>query len=110
MSVKLNLKKLLCHVSEKVKSVDLHPDNPWVLSALYSGHAQIYNYETQSTVKSFEISKEHLRCARFVPGQNWIAVAGDDKKLRIVNFNTMENVEEIEAHRDYIRSVACHPS
>ena len=35
---------------------------------------------------------------------------GDDKKLRIVNFNTMENVEEIEAHRDYIRSVACHPT
>ena len=47
MSFKVHIKKTLCHLSEKVKSVDMHPQHPWVLSTLYSGIAQIYNYEAQ---------------------------------------------------------------
>jgi len=47
MSAKLNITKTLSHISEKVKNVDLHPEFPWVLSSLYNGHAEIYNYETQ---------------------------------------------------------------
>lgn len=110
MSFKLNIKKALCHVSEKVKNVDVHETNPWVLSALYDGHAEIYNFETQSTVKSFEVSKDHLRAACFVPGLNWIVAAGDDKMLRIINYNTMERVDQVEAHSDYVRSLSCHPT
>lgn len=49
MSIKLQVKKSFCHLSGKVKAVDLHPEHPWVLSSLFSGVAQIYNYETQVT-------------------------------------------------------------
>ena len=31
-------------------------------------------------------------------------------KLRVYNYNTLERVEEFEAHSDYIRSVAVHPT
>lgn len=47
MSIKLQVKKTFCHLSGKVKAVDMHPTHPWVLSALYNGNAQIYNYEAQ---------------------------------------------------------------
>ncbi|RCI00957.1 Coatomer subunit beta', partial [Rhizopus stolonifer] len=39
-------RKLLSR-SERVKCVDLHPTEPWLLTSLYSGNVQIYNYETQ---------------------------------------------------------------
>lgn len=43
--------------SERVKSVDFHPTEPWVLSALYSGHVFIWNYQTQTLVKSIEVRR-----------------------------------------------------
>lgn len=33
--------------SERVKSMDFHPTEPWILASLYDGHAYIWNYETQ---------------------------------------------------------------
>ena len=39
-------RKLLSR-SDRVKSVDLHPTEPWVLASLYNGHVYIYNYETE---------------------------------------------------------------
>ena len=31
----------------------VHPSEPWVLAALYSGHLFIWNYASQTLVKSF---------------------------------------------------------
>lgn len=31
----------------RVKCVDLHPDQPWVLATLHTGEAHIYDYVTQ---------------------------------------------------------------
>lgn len=46
--MKLEIKKKLLSKSERVKSVDLHPQLPWVLIALYAGNVVIYDYNTQS--------------------------------------------------------------
>lgn len=37
--------------SERVKSMDFHPTEPWILASLYDGHAYIWNYETQVSLK-----------------------------------------------------------
>ena len=37
MPLRLDVKKKLATRSERVKSVDLHPTEPWVLAALYNG-------------------------------------------------------------------------
>ncbi len=47
MATKLAMKKALCQISEKVKCVNIHPENPWVLSARFDGVLQITNYESQ---------------------------------------------------------------
>jgi hypothetical protein len=33
--------------SERVKGIDFHPVEPWILTTLYSGHVYIWSYETQ---------------------------------------------------------------
>jgi len=38
MPLRLEIKKKLSARSERVKSVDFHPNEPWILAALYSGH------------------------------------------------------------------------
>eukprot|EP00941_MAST-03F_sp_MAST-3F-sp1_P004205 g4205.t1 len=102
--------KKLSARSERVKSVDLHPTEPWVLSALYSGHAFIWNYKTEQLEKSFEVVDLPVRCARFIPRKNWFVCGADDMFIRVYNYNTMEKVAEFEAHMDYIRFVEVHPT
>jgi coatomer subunit beta' len=97
--------------SERVKSVDLHPSEPWVLTGMYTGHVIIHNVETGSVVKSFEVTPgEPVRCARFVPRQQWIVAGSDDFRLRAINYNTGDKVAEVDAHADYIRFVEPHPT
>lgn len=45
--MKLEVKKKLVIRSVRVKSVDVHPTLPWVLVGLYSGYANIYDFNTQ---------------------------------------------------------------
>lgn len=48
------MKRKLSVRSDRVKCVDIHPNEPWILVTLYNGHAHIYNHDTQV------ISKEIL--------------------------------------------------
>ena len=52
MPLRLEIKKKLASRSERVKCVHMHPTKPWVLSALYNGTVMIWNYETQTLVKT----------------------------------------------------------
>ncbi|KAK1397697.1 hypothetical protein POM88_007560 [Heracleum sosnowskyi] len=53
--LRLEIKRKLVQRSERVKSVDLHPTEPWILASLYSGTVCIWNYQSQTMSKSFEI-------------------------------------------------------
>ncbi|RDA96233.1 hypothetical protein CP533_1660 [Ophiocordyceps camponoti-saundersi (nom. inval.)] len=96
--------------SERVKGIDFHPHEPWILTTLYSGHAYIWSYETQQIVKTFELTDVPVRAGRFVSRKNWIVCGSDDFQLRVYNYNTSEKITSFEAHPDYIRAIAVHPS
>ncbi|KAJ2613007.1 Coatomer subunit beta' [Coemansia sp. RSA 1365] len=96
--------------TDRVKSVDMHPTEPWVLASLYNGKAYVWNYETQSQVKAFEVSDLPVRAARFIARKNWIITGSDDMQLRVFNYNTHERVAAFDAHQDYIRCIAVHPT
>lgn len=51
-----------------------------------------------------------VRAGRFISRKGWIIVGADDFQVRIYNYNTGEKVTQFEAHPDYIRSIAVHPS
>ena len=111
MPLRLEIKKKLCTRTERVKSVDLHPTEPWVLSALYSGELMIYNWKEQLTVKTFEVCPNTvIRCAKFIPQKEWVVCGVDDSTIRVFNYHTMEKITQFEAHTDFIRYIAVHPS
>ncbi|KAF9554871.1 coatomer protein [Agrocybe pediades] len=102
-------KKLLSR-SDRVKGVDFHPTEPWLLTGLYNGTVNIYHHETGAIVKTFEVSEVPVRCVKFIPRKNWFVAGSDDFQLRVFNYNTHEKVAAFEAHPDYIRCLTVHPT
>jgi coatomer subunit beta' len=51
-----------------------------------------------------------VRTAKFVARKQWIVCGADDMNIRVYNYNTMEKLRTFEAHTDYIRCLAVHPS
>ncbi|RNA36252.1 coatomer subunit beta [Brachionus plicatilis] len=110
MPLKLEIKRKLSARSDRVKSVDIHPSEPWMLVSLYNGNVHVWNHETQQLVKSFEVCEPPVRTAKFVARKNWIITGSDDMQIRVYNYNTLERVHMFEAHSDYIRCIAVHPT
>ncbi|KAL5343952.1 coatomer WD associated region-domain-containing protein [Aspergillus crustosus] len=108
--MRLDIKRQLFARSERVKGIDFHPTEPWILTTLYSGHVYIWSYETQSIIKTFELTDVPVRAGRFIARKNWIVCGSDDFQLRVYNYNTSEKIASFEAHPDYIRSIAVHPT
>eukprot|EP00055_Hartaetosiga_balthica_P003032 m.6185 g.6185 ORF g.6185 m.6185 type:complete len:951 (+) comp2555_c0_seq1:80-2932(+) len=110
MPLRLEISQILHNRSDRVKCVDLHPSEPWMLVALYSGTVNVWNYETKTLIKTFEVCDVPVRSARFVERKNWIITGSDDMQIRVYNYNTLEKVHTFEAHTDYIRCLAVHPN
>ncbi|XP_074042717.1 coatomer subunit beta' [Leptinotarsa decemlineata] len=110
MPLRLDIKRKLTARSDRVKCVDLHPSEPWMLCSLYSGNINVWNYENQQQVKSFEVCDLPVRAAKFVPRKNWIVSGSDDMQIRIFNYNTLDRIHSFEAHSDYVRCIIVHPT
>ncbi|WPG99651.1 Hypothetical protein R9X50_00247000 [Acrodontium crateriforme] len=108
--MRLDVKRQLFARSERVKGIDFHPTEPWILTTLYSGHVYIWSYETQSIIKTFELTDVPVRAGRFIARKNWIVCGSDDFQLRVYNYNTSEKITSFEAHPDYIRAIVVHPT
>lgn len=119
MPLRLEIKRLLSNRSERVKAVDFHPTEPWLLTALYNGNVHIWHTETQQVIKSFEVAPDlPVRAAKFIARKSWIVAGSDDMQVRVFNYNTHEKVLlapanyyqviAFDAHADYIRSIAVH--
>ena len=51
-----------------------------------------------------------VRSSKFISRKQWVVAGADDMFIRVYNYNTMEKVKVFEAHTDYIRCVAVHPT
>ncbi|KAF8049763.1 hypothetical protein N665_2121s0004 [Sinapis alba] len=96
--------------SERVKCVDLHPTEPWILASLHSGTLCIWIYQTEVMAKSFRVTHLPVRSAKFIARKQWVVAGADDKYISVYNYNTMKTVKVFEAHSDFIRCVAVHPT
>ncbi|KAF7269278.1 hypothetical protein GWI33_017733 [Rhynchophorus ferrugineus] len=110
MPLRLDIKRKLTSRSDRVKCVDLHPTEPWMLCSLYSGIINVFNHENQQILKTFEVCDLPVRAAKFVPRKNWIVSGSDDMQIRVFNYNTLERVHKFDAHSDYVRCIVIHPT
>ncbi|KAL0249312.1 hypothetical protein GEMRC1_004544 [Eukaryota sp. GEM-RC1] len=108
-----SIQRLFVAESKRVKCVDFHDTQPFVLCSIYDGSVTIYNYITQSIVSNIVVSSDPVRAARWIPshhGMSWIVTASDDGFVRIFNTNTSEKVQQINVSGDYLRAITVHPT
>lgn len=108
--MKLDVTKQFSTRSDRVKGIDFHPTEPWILTTLYNGKVEIWSYATNSLVKSIQVTELPVRTGKFIARKNWIVVGSDDFHVRVYNYNTGEKVTQFEAHPDYIRGISVHPT
>lgn len=55
---------------------------------------------------------ESFYSSLYVHSENltFVSFFKDDMLVRIFNYNTLERVHQFEAHTDYVRSIAVHPT
>ena len=63
-----------------------------MLASLYNGNVHVWNTETQTLVKSFEVCDLPVRCARFVARKSWIVVGSDDMQVYLHNALVKRNI------------------
>ncbi|KAF5931949.1 hypothetical protein HYC85_028120 [Camellia sinensis] len=51
-----------------------------------------------------------VRSAKFIARKQWVVAGAGDMYIRVYNYNTMDKVKVFEAHTDYIRCMAVHPT
>ena len=85
-----------------------HPKR--LLTNLYNGTICIWHTGDGSLVRSFEASDLPVRAAKFVARKQWVVSGADDAHVRVHNYNTLAKERAFEAHADYIRSIAVHPT
>lgn len=110
MRMSLDIKKKFSTSSDRVKCIDQHLTEPWILCSLYNGRVVIYNTQNEAIVKEWEVTEYPVRSAKFICRKQWVICGADDVFLRVYNYNTTEEIKKWEAHVDYIRALAVHPT
>lgn len=87
MPLRLDVRKKLSSRSDRVKSIDLHPTEPWICASLYNGNVHVWNIESQQLIKTFEVCPAPVRAVRFIARMNWIVTGADNQCVS--RFNTM---------------------
>lgn len=60
--LRFDIRKKLTARSDRVKSVDLHPTEPWMVVSLYSGTIVVWNHHTQVNTSGQQSSSQSNHC------------------------------------------------
>ncbi|KAJ3570475.1 hypothetical protein NP233_g4378 [Leucocoprinus birnbaumii] len=125
--------------SERVKGVDFHPTEPWLLTGLYNGTVNIYNLDSGAVIKTFEVADVPVRCVKFIARKNWVPTlrislfssyrqdvvswlaAGqlydgsarqgrDDKTVKVWDYLGKSYVQMMEGHMNNVSFAVFHPN
>ncbi|OQS53404.1 copa [Ecytonucleospora hepatopenaei] len=103
--------------STRVKTLAFHPFLPVVIGGNHCGTLNIHNYlycDTKyNNVNSQESFYEHsgsIRVVKIHPSGSVFATGGDDKVIRIWDYNKKIVLNRLKGHTDYIRTLDFHPT
>lgn len=61
MSLRLEIKKKMMERSPRVKAIDFHSHNTWVVFGLYSGTLALYDYSNNVRLRPCRFPSRHSR-------------------------------------------------
>uniref|UniRef100_A0A8C6WVY1 Coatomer subunit beta' n=1 Tax=Neogobius melanostomus TaxID=47308 RepID=A0A8C6WVY1_9GOBI len=107
--LRLDIKRRLTARSDRVKSVDLHPSEPWMVISLYSGTVVVWNHQSQTIVKTFELCDLPVRVAKFVARKHWV-ITGAVNHLLLWDWDKKWMCCQVfEGHSHYVMQIVVNP-
>ncbi|KAI5181673.1 coatomer subunit beta' [Nematocida sp. AWRm80] len=94
----------------RVKCIAGHRKDPLALVTMYNGEFELWNTSGMSMIKSGTIGEIPIRCGQFLEEKEVILLGSDDGMLRMYCMDTFELKYKVHAHKDFIRSIAVHPT
>uniref|UniRef100_A0A8D2ZTZ4 Beta'-coat protein n=1 Tax=Scophthalmus maximus TaxID=52904 RepID=A0A8D2ZTZ4_SCOMX len=92
--LRLDIKRRLTARSDRVKSVDLHPTEPWMLASLYNGSVCVWNHETQL----------------FTNVRMPFCVCSDDMLIKLWDWEKKWSCSQVfEGHTHYVMQIVINP-
>ncbi|ORD94244.1 COPA, partial [Enterospora canceri] len=95
--------------STRVKAVDFHPTAPTLVAGNHCGTLYIHNY-LYGTEQGLNEHAGSIRAVKMHPSGSIFATAGDDKEIRIWDYNKKAVTVRLKGHVDYVRALDFHPT
>ena len=97
-----------------VTAMDVSPDGQICVSGEDAGansSVVVMNLQTHEQIYALNNpNSSHTRCCRFSPNGTQIAIATDDKKIRLMDVETGELMACFSGHEDDIQDMSFHPT
>uniref|UniRef100_A0A8C0UAP2 Beta'-coat protein n=1 Tax=Cyanistes caeruleus TaxID=156563 RepID=A0A8C0UAP2_CYACU len=101
--LRLDIKRKLTARSDRVKSVDLHPTEPWMLASLYNGSVCVWNHETQ--VRAFHTTSVPY-CEMFMTHR----CVSNDMLIKLWDWDKKWSCSQVfEGHTHYVMQIVINP-
>ncbi|OAG32019.1 coatomer, subunit beta' [Nematocida displodere] len=94
----------------RVKHLGVHKKSPLALAAVYNGDFELWNTATMTMIKSASIGEVPIRAGEFLEERESFVLGSDDGMVRVFCTDTFEIKEKVQAHKDFIRKIAVHPT
>ncbi|ESU39241.1 Putative WD-repeat family protein [Giardia duodenalis] len=96
--------------TSRIKAVDFHCQQPWVVQGLFSGELALYDWAVGRVLKTISVCPHPIRAVRFLPKTSFLLVGSDDGVLRLYESGSLQKRAEVTAHSDCIRAIEIHPT
>ncbi|XP_053408078.1 coatomer subunit alpha-like isoform X1 [Mercenaria mercenaria] len=94
--------------SARVKGLSFHPKRPWVLTSLFNGVIQLWDYRMCTLIDKFDEHDGPVRGICFHFQQPLFVSGGDDYKIKVWNYKQRRCLFTLLGHQDYIRTTTFH--
>ncbi|XP_052228436.1 coatomer subunit alpha-like [Dreissena polymorpha] len=94
--------------SARVKGLSFHPKRPWVLTSLFNGVIQLWDYRMCTLIDKFDEHDGPVRGICFHSQQPLFVSGGDDYKIKLWNYKLKRCLFTLLGHQDYIRTTTFH--
>ncbi|XP_076090931.1 coatomer subunit alpha-like isoform X1 [Mytilus galloprovincialis] len=94
--------------SARVKGLTFHPKRPWVLTSLFNGVIQLWDYRMCTLIDKFDEHDGPVRGICFHSQQPLFVSGGDDYKIKVWNYKQKRCLFTLLGHQDYIRTTFFH--
>ncbi|KAK7482524.1 hypothetical protein BaRGS_00026235 [Batillaria attramentaria] len=98
--MRLDIKRLVSARSDRVKSVDLHPGEPWMLASLFNGNVHIWNYESKplrlDIKRKLSARSDRVKSVDLHPGEPWMLASLYNGNVHIWNYESQQLIKSFE--------------